>query len=56
MKLIGAILNILIKEPTVMNKHIEKANLSIDGVGSRRMYGYFEIKETKYKKSHYYIK
>ena len=48
-----AILNILIKEPTAMNKHIaEKANLSIDGVGSslRRMYGYFEIKETKYKK------
>ena len=30
MKLI--LLNILIKEPTVMNKH--KFNLSIDGVGS----------------------
>ena len=30
----------------------EKAHLSIDGIGSslRRMYGYFEIKETKYKK------
>ena len=48
-----AILNILIKEPTAMNKHIaEKANLSIDGVGSslRRMYEYFEVHETKYKK------
>ena len=48
-----SILNILIKDPTVMNKQIsEKANLSIDGVGSslRRMYEYFEIKETKYKK------
>ena len=48
-----AILNILIKDPTVMNKQIaEKAKLSIDGVGSslRRMYEYFEIKETKYKK------
>jgi len=30
----------------------EKANLSVDGIGSslRRMYGYFEVKETKYKK------
>lgn len=48
-----AILNILIKEPTAMNKHIaEKANLSIDGVGSslRRMYEYFEVHDTKYKK------
>ena len=48
-----SILNILIKDPTAMNKEIgEKANLSIDGVGSslRRMYEYFEIKETKYKK------
>ena len=48
-----AILNILIKEPTAMNKHIaEKANLSIDGVGSslKRMYEYFEVHETRYKK------
>ena len=48
-----SILNILIEDPTAMNKQIaEKANLSIDGVGSslRRMYEYFEIKETKYKK------
>ena len=48
-----AILNILIKDSTVMNKQIaEKANLSIDGVGSslRRMYEYFETKDTKYKK------
>ena len=36
-----------------MNKEIaEKAYLSIDGVGSslRRMYEYFKIHETKYKK------
>ena len=48
-----SILNILIEDPTAMNKQIaEKANLSIDGVGSslRRMYEYFEIHETKYKK------
>ena len=48
-----AILNILINDPTAMNKQIgEKVNLSIDGVGSslRRMYEYFEITETKYKK------
>ena len=48
-----SILNILIEDPSAMNKQIaEKANLSIDGVGSslRRMYEYFEIKETKYKK------
>ena len=48
-----SILNILIENPTAMNKHIaEKVNLSIDGVGSslRRMYEYFEVHETKYKK------
>jgi tetratricopeptide (TPR) repeat protein len=48
-----SILNILIENPIAMNKHIaEKANLSIDGVGSslRRMYEYFEVHETKYKK------
>ena len=36
-----------------MNKEIsEKAMLSVDGVGSslRRMYDYFEIRDTKYKK------
>lgn len=47
------ILSILIKDPTAMNKEIsEKDNLSIDGVGSslKRMYEYFEVHETRYKK------
>ena len=48
-----SVLQILLENPTAMNKEIaEKANLSIDGVGSslRRMYEYFKIHETKYKK------
>ena len=48
-----SILQILLENPTVMNKEIsEKAMLSVDGVGSslRRMYNYFEIRDTKYKK------
>ena len=48
-----SILQILLENPTVMNKEIsEKAMLSVDGVGSslRRMYDYFEIRDTKYKK------
>lgn len=47
------VLNILLKEPDLSNKEIaEKAYMSIDGIGSslRRMYAYFEIKESKYKK------
>ena len=47
------VLNILLKEPNLANKEIaEKAYLSVDGIGSslRRMYVYFEIKESKYKK------
>lgn len=47
------VLNILLDDPAMTNRSIaEKAHLSIDGIGSslRRMYGYFEIKETKYKK------
>jgi tetratricopeptide (TPR) repeat protein len=47
------VLNILLKEPEVSNKDIaEKAFMSVDGIGSslRRMYLYFDIKETKYKK------
>ena len=47
------ILQVLLLNPTAMNKEIsEKVNLSIDGVGSslRRMYDYFEIHDTKYKK------
>lgn len=47
------VLNILLDDPAMTNRSIaEKAHLSIDGIGSslRRMYGYFDIKETKYKK------
>jgi hypothetical protein len=47
------ILQALLVNPTALNKEIsEKVNLSIDGVGSslRRMYDYFEIHDTKYKK------
>ena len=47
------VLNILLQDPTMTNRGIaDKAYLSIDGIGSslRRMYGYFEVKETKYKK------
>lgn len=48
-----AILQILLDNPMILNKEIsEKALLSIDGIGSslRRMYDYFEIRNTKYKK------
>jgi len=37
----------------IPNKKIaEKAHMSVDGIGSslRRMYDYFDIKDTKYKK------
>ena len=47
------VLLILLDNPIVLNKEIaEKSNMSIDGIGSslRRMYDYFEINETKYKK------
>lgn len=47
------VLNILLKEPDISNKEIaEKAFMSVDGIGSslRRMYAYFDIKESKYKK------
>ncbi len=47
------VLNILLDDPAISNKEIsEKADKSIDGIGSslRRMYEYFEIKESKYKK------
>ncbi|MDB4107457.1 AsnC family protein, partial [Bacteroidia bacterium] len=47
------VLNILLEDPAITNKEIaEKAHMSIDGIGSslRRMYEYFEIKESKYKK------
>ncbi|MDG1145167.1 MAG: tetratricopeptide repeat protein [Flavobacteriales bacterium] len=48
-----AILQILLDNPMILNKEIsEKVLLSVDGVGSslRRMYDYFEIRDTKYKK------
>ncbi len=47
------VLNILLLEPDISNKDLaEKAFLSVDGIGSslRRMYAYFDIKESKYKK------
>ncbi|WP_115462582.1 tetratricopeptide repeat protein [Winogradskyella aurantiaca] len=47
------VLNILLEDPVIANKDIaNKVFLSIDGVGSslRRMYEYFNIKESKYKK------
>ena len=47
------VLNLLLDDPVITNKEIaEKACMSVDGIGSslRRMYEYFEIKESKYKK------
>ncbi len=47
------VLSILFDDPVITNKEIaEKAFMSVDGIGSslRRMYEYFEIKESKYKK------
>jgi hypothetical protein len=47
------VLNILLSNPTISNKKLaEQANLSVDGIGSslRRMYEYFEVGESKYKK------
>ena len=47
------VLNMLLDDPVITNKEIaEKACMSVDGIGSslRRMYDYFEIKESKYKK------
>lgn len=47
------VLTILLEDPTISNKEIaDKASMSIDGISSslRRMYEYFEIKESKYKK------
>ena len=47
------VLNILLKNPEISNKAIsDLVFLSIDGIGSslRRMYVYFDITETNYKK------
>jgi tetratricopeptide (TPR) repeat protein len=48
-----SVLTILLEDPVISNKKIaERAFKSVDGIGSslRRMYDYFKIKETKYKK------
>jgi tetratricopeptide (TPR) repeat protein len=47
------VLNILQNEPDISNKELsEKTFMSVDGIGSslRRMYLYFDIRESKYKK------
>lgn len=47
------VLNLLLDNPTITNaKLAERACLSVDGIGSslRRMYAYFKITDTKYKK------
>jgi len=47
------VLNLLMEEPTMTNQAIaDRAFLSIDGIGSslRRMYEYFNIGDTRYKK------
>ena len=47
------VLNLLMAEPTMTNQALaDQAYLSIDGIGSslRRMYDYFNVRETKYKK------
>ena len=48
------VLNLLLENPTITNVRLaECACLSVDGIGSslRRMYGFFTVQETKYKKS-----
>lgn len=47
------VLNILLDDPVIPNKDIaKKIFMSTDGIGSslRRMYDYFDVKESKYKK------
>lgn len=47
------VLNVLLGNPVITNKEIaEQVFMSVDGIGSslRRMYEYFNIKESKYKK------
>ena len=47
------VLNILLEDPVITNKEIaKKANMSVDGIGSSliRMYTYFDVKKSKYKK------
>lgn len=48
------VLNVLSQNPVISNKEIaSKIFMSVDGIGSslRRMYDYFEIEESKYKKT-----
>lgn len=48
------VLNVLLQNPVISNKDLaEKVFLSVDGIGSclRRMYEYFEIEDSKYKKT-----
>lgn len=48
-----SVLTLLAEDPVLANKEIaERAFISVDGLGSalRRMYVYFEVKESKYKK------
>jgi len=48
-----SVLNVLLQDPEASNKEIAgKVFLSIDGIGSslRRMYQFFDLKQTKYKK------
>jgi ATP/maltotriose-dependent transcriptional regulator MalT len=47
------VLHILLEDATYSNREIaEKVSMSIDGIGSslKRMYLYFDVKETKYRK------
>lgn len=49
-----SVLNVLAQNPVISNKELaEKVFLSVDGIGSslRRMYDYFEIEDSKYKKT-----
>ena len=49
-----AVLNVLLQNPVISNKEIaSQIFMSVDGIGSslRRMYEYFEIGESKYKKT-----
>jgi tetratricopeptide (TPR) repeat protein len=48
------VLNVLAQNPVISNKELaSKVFLSVDGIGSslRRMYDYFEIEDSKYKKT-----
>lgn len=49
-----SVLNVLSQNPVISNKELaEKVFMSVDGIGSslRRMYDYFDIEDSKYKKT-----